>query len=123
MTVKLLFVDDNKLVLKCIAQCASKHKMLDVSTAISAKLALRLVEQHGPFDVIISDYLMPGMNGIELLRILKDQQPESIRFLQSSCTEISIVSEAIEEGIVSHFFPKPILFSDYSTMLRKCMCV
>lgn len=123
VTVKLLYVDANKLVLKCIVQCATKHEGLDVSTAKLASQALKILKQRGPFDVIISDYYMPDMNGIELLRLLKEQQPESLRFLQSSCAETNIVSKAIEEGLVSHVFPKPVLFSDYNVMLSRSVSV
>lgn len=122
MTVKLLLVDDNKLALKCMALCAAKQAWLDVSTASSASQALELVELRGPFDVIISDYSMPGMNGIDLLRIFKEQQPESLRFLQPSSVEINNVSDAIQEGIVLSFFSKPVMAADINAMLMStCM--
>jgi CheY-like chemotaxis protein len=118
LKIKLLCVDDNKLVLKLIAACAVNLTWLDMFTASSAKQALELTEQQGSFDVVISDYAMPGMNGIDLLRVLKEQCPDTLRFLQSSCADEMVVNTALQEGVVSHFFPKPAAIAEIVAMLN-----
>lgn len=117
MEVKMLFVDDNRQVLKCFSFCAGKYKRFVVSTARSANKAMELEEKQGPFDVIISDYFMPGMNGIELLRRMQKQRPESQRFIMSTTADSNDVLNAINEGVVSRFFPKPMLVADIDDML------
>jgi CheY-like chemotaxis protein len=117
MTVKLLCIDDNKFLLKCISKCASSVTGLDVYTANSAEHALKMVERHGSFDVIISDYHMPEMNGIDLLRILKGRLPDSKRYIQSSLDETDTISAAIQEGIALRFFTKPVLVADIDELL------
>lgn len=117
MTIKLLFVDDNKLMQKCVTQCAASHHWLDIAVVGSARQALELVEQQGAFDVIIADYFMPGMNGIDLLRIFKERHPESRRFLQSASIESNNVSNALNDGTALRFFYKPAMATDINAML------
>jgi CheY-like chemotaxis protein len=117
MSAKLLCVDDNKLILKCYSFCAEKRGGFVVSTASSAKLALELEERHGPFDIIISDYFMPGMNGIDFLRQMKELRPASVRFLQSATAGLYDVHHAIAEGAVSRFFRKPMMVSEINSIL------
>jgi two-component system probable response regulator PhcQ len=121
VTVKLLCVDDNKFLLKCISLCASTLVWLDVYTANSAEHALKMVDRYGTFDVIISDYLLPEMNGVDLLRILKERLPESQRFIQSSSAETDTISAAIQEGIALRFYSKPVLAADFDDLLS-CTC-
>lgn len=122
MTVKLLCVDDNKLLLKCISKCASIVAGIDAYTASSVRRALEMVEQYGSFDVIISAYYMPEMNGVDLLRVLKERLPESQRFIQSSYDETDSITSAILEGIAVRFFSKPVLAADIDDLLN-CTCV
>jgi DNA-binding NtrC family response regulator len=125
MSAKLLLVDDNRHILKCFSICAGKYKGFDVSTASSANQALDMEERQGPFDVIISDYFMPGMNGIELLRRMQKQRPESQRFIMSTSAgsnyDSNEVLNAIDDGVVSRFFPKPMLVADIDVMLNDAL--
>ncbi len=66
----MLYVDDEQMLLEICKIFLEKTGDLQVQTEISARRALERIQQE-PFDVIISDYQMPGMNGIEFLKQIR----------------------------------------------------
>ena len=58
---KVLFVDDESSILKGFQ--LNLGRKYDVFTAESGGEGLRILEEDGPFEVIVSDFAMPGMNG------------------------------------------------------------
>lgn len=73
--VSVLLVDDHAPVLRFLA-AAFKRQGCIVSTASSAEEALDLISDRG-FDLVVSDIKMPGLSGLDLLRTVKGQQPET----------------------------------------------
>jgi len=63
--LKILLVDDEPNVLAAFQRNLRQRFALD--TAQSGAEALRKIEQHGPYAVIVADMQMPEMNGLELL--------------------------------------------------------
>jgi CheY-like chemotaxis protein len=70
--VRVLIVDDDDRVKKALAMLL--RGKYAVSSAASGEEALALVDKEATFDLILSDVLMPGMNGIELIQRLRDQR-------------------------------------------------
>ena len=60
-----------------------------------------------PFDFIISDYHMPGMNGIQFLAIAKEMQPGAIRLMLSASAEFKTILGAINDAEVFRYIAKP----------------
>jgi two-component system probable response regulator PhcQ len=60
-----------------------------------------------PFDVVVSDYRMPTMNGIDFLKMIKGIQPDAIRLVLSASTEFDTVMNAINQAEVFRFIAKP----------------
>jgi len=118
MATRLLFVDDNKLMLKCVGLCSDKLHNLEVKTAASAEHALELDKAQGPFDIIISDYMMPGMDGVKLLRKMKSERPSLLCFLQSNGGQDLNIFQAIKDGVIASFFDKPMLAVEIEEMLE-----
>ena len=73
--MRVLLVDDHAPVLRFLA-AAFKRQGCVVSTASSAEEALDLISDHG-FDLVVSDIKMPGLSGLDLLRTVKGQQPDT----------------------------------------------
>jgi len=99
----ILFVDDEELLL-------SSYEMLflndyDVYLASSAEDALTLLEKRN-FSLIVSDYDMPGMNGIEFLNIVRKKYPDVIRILLTGFSDINIVVNAVNESNIFRFLIK-----------------
>lgn len=117
MTGKLLCVDDDSLVLRCLTGCLKQQKGIVVKTARSGQEALEIEAAHGPFDLIISDYHMPGMNGIDLLRRMRELRPGTPRVLYSADLDQSEVTDVTKEGTVSRFYTKSLTCADIDAMI------
>lgn len=104
--VKILCVDDEANVLKSL-----KRLFLDedyeIITAESGRKGIALLEQHGPVQVVISDYRMPEMDGIAFFKEVHDRWPDTVRIVLSGYADTAVVVAAINEGQVYKFIPKP----------------
>ena len=103
---KLLLVDDDVMVLKLYERYFGKH--FDVRTAKSAEEALKVIESGFKFEVILSDQVMPGMTGSELLYKLSQTHTQSIRMLMTADTEPSIIIRVSAQSRAFIVLNKPI---------------
>ncbi|NNM83240.1 MAG: Flp pilus assembly complex ATPase component TadA, partial [Burkholderiales bacterium] len=102
---RILLVDDELNVLRAL-QRIFRRENYRISTASNGNEALDLLSTED-FHLMISDYLMPGMNGAELLRRAKEIQPEMIRIMLTGHADTNAVMGAINEGAVYKFILKP----------------
>jgi len=102
---RLLIVDDEPSILKALAR-TFRAEAYEVVTASNSKEALARL-QEAPAQVIISDYMMPGMNGAELLKQVKTLYPDTIRIMLTGHADTGAVMGAINEGAVYKFILKP----------------
>ena len=105
MRTKVLLVDDDEMLLAGLKrQLRNKFR---VETAISGEVAVKMVEENGPYAVVVSDYMMPGMNGIELLSQVKQTNPDTIRMMLTGSADMTTAIKAVNEGSIYKFHPKP----------------
>ena len=76
---KILFVDDEESILRGVK--LNLGRTYDISTASSGRDALSLLEEAEPFQVIVSDFAMPGMNGADFLEKVREQDKEVVTLL------------------------------------------
>jgi DNA-binding response OmpR family regulator len=74
MSEKVLIIDDEKDFLDIIAE-RIRARGMDVSTVTSVDVALNMIEEES-FDVVIMDFMIPGMNGFQTLKAIKVKKPE-----------------------------------------------
>ncbi|MBW2412676.1 MAG: response regulator, partial [Deltaproteobacteria bacterium] len=79
MKDKVLLVDDDAMVLAGLKRQLRNQFRID--TALSGEEALKQVQENGPYAVIVSDFLMPGMNGIDFLSQVKKASPDTVRMM------------------------------------------
>jgi len=85
---RILFVDDERMVLRALRRVVlSRHPDWEVLCARSASVALGLLSDHGPVDVMVTDLSMPDVDGITLLGIVKERYPEVVRVVHSAHIE------------------------------------
>ena len=76
---RILCVDDEPLVLAGLAN--TLRRRFDVTTAVGGQEGLRALGDQGPFSVVVSDFMMPGMNGAEFLSFARVASPDAVRIL------------------------------------------
>lgn len=106
MNHKVLLVDDEPKVLASLRR--SLGHRFSLFCAGSGAEALALVESHGPFAAVVSDMRMPGMSGLELLREMRRQVPETVRLMLSGHADFNVVVAAVNDGAVFRFHTKPV---------------
>jgi two-component system response regulator HydG len=104
---KVLVVEDDPDIRK-ILELFLAEKGFQVKVAESAQRALEVLDQE-PTDLILSDVRMPGMSGLELLRHLKERDPEIQLVLMTAYSCVKDAVEAIQLG-AADYVEKPIDF-------------
>jgi len=85
---RILLVDDERMVLRALRRVVlSRHPDWEVLCARSASVALGLLSDHGPIDVMVTDLSMPDVDGIRLLGIVRERYPEVVRVVHSAHIE------------------------------------
>ncbi len=102
---RILLVDDEPNVLKAL-QRVFRQENYTVVTAPNGLEALELLGKE-PFQLMISDYMMPIMNGADLLKQAKALHPDMIRIMLTGHADTGAVMGAINEGAVYKFILKP----------------
>jgi len=102
---RILFVDDEPNILSGLKrQLRAQRKEWEMAFAESGKAALSMMEA-APFDVVVSDMRMPGMDGAELLNRVKERYPETVRIILSGHSELELVMKSV--GPTHQYLTKP----------------
>jgi two-component system probable response regulator PhcQ len=101
--ISILLVDDEPNVLTSLSRILKQYHL---TTATSSEEAL-LIAAERQFDVVISDYRMPGINGVEFLCRFKRIQPDAIRMVLTGFADLEGMQQAINDAEVFRFINKP----------------
>ncbi len=104
MTETILFVDDDIQLVSALQR--SFHRTYHVELALNADDALAALAET-PYALVVSDFQMPGMNGIELLSRVKGLSPETVRILLTGQADLETAIDAVNEGNIFRFLRKP----------------
>ncbi len=69
--------------------------------------ALAILLAQGPFAVVLSDYQMPGMDGVQFLREVSERAPDTVPMMLTAHDDIDIAVAALHEGNIFRFLRKP----------------
>jgi two-component system probable response regulator PhcQ len=120
---RLLVVDDDPLVVSALK--ATFQAMFSVGLRVEAftdpEQALTRMRDIG-FDVVMSDYRMPNMDGIEFLRLAGQIQPHIVRMMLSASSDFDIVQQAINEVEVYRYMAKPWSNADLFRHVNDALC-
>jgi len=105
MNDKVLLVDDDALVLAGLKR--QLRDRFSIDTALNGEEAMKQVNENGPYAVIVSDFMMPGMNGVEFLAHVKKTHPDTVRMMLTGTADMPTAIRAVNEGSIFQFHPKP----------------
>uniref|UniRef100_A0A831XE30 histidine kinase n=1 Tax=Geobacter metallireducens TaxID=28232 RepID=A0A831XE30_GEOME len=115
--VKTILVVDDEAVIRDL--CARALKGYRVLQAAEGEEALRLFEKGG-IDVILTDVMMPKMNGIDLLRRLKELEPTIVVIVMTGYAEKDIILNALKAD-ADDFITKPLNILQLKTAVDKAL--
>lgn len=95
------------------------HYSTDGERAIQMMRTAR--EQGEPYDLILLDWKMPGLNGLETARVIRKNYPERIPILLFTAYDWSDIEQEAREIGVNHFMPKPFFLSSFKTAISRVM--
>jgi CheY-like chemotaxis protein len=95
--MKVLLVDDDPLFLELSKTFLEVFHDIISDTVESAREALKILEKDS-YDVVVSDYDMPCMDGITLLRTIRDKRIDIPFILFTGIEETEVINRAIENG-------------------------
>lgn len=116
MKEKILIVDDDSNILAAFERQLRHH--FELVTVDNATQALLLLKQRGPFAVVVSDYRMPQINGLQFLGMVKKLAPETVRMMLTGHADMQVAIDAINEGNLFRFLIKPCPSSIFINAIR-----
>ncbi len=112
----VLVVDDDLAICSALEELISTEGF-QVTTSTSAEEALKLLSEK-TFPLVLSDIMMPGMSGIEMLEKIKSISPETIVVMMTGYSSIKGAITAIKTGAQDYLI-KPIKYDDIMLMLER----
>jgi response regulator RpfG family c-di-GMP phosphodiesterase len=102
---RVLCVDDEPQVLEGLS--VNLRRQFEVRTATGGPEALALLTQEPPFEVVMSDMRMPGMDGAAFLAKVREVMPDTVRMLLTGQADIASAVAAVNDGQIFRFLLKP----------------
>ncbi|MDE7261287.1 MAG: response regulator [Oscillospiraceae bacterium] len=122
--VRMIVADDDEEICRNIVATMAKTGVV-TDYATSGETAIQMMrttrEAGEPYDLILLDWKMPDLNGLETARLIRKNYSDKIPILLLTAYDWSeIEQEAMEIG-VSHFMPKPFFISTFKEAIRRVM--
>ncbi|MDQ7053618.1 MAG: response regulator [candidate division KSB1 bacterium] len=114
-----MFVDDEINILRMI-QRLLRNEHWEMQFVRSGEEAWEALQEQ-PVDIIVTDHRMEGMTGTQLLARVKAAFPDTLRIIFSGYTEVSTLTEAINQGNIYKFIHKPIKEEDLRLTIRRAV--
>lgn len=113
---RILIVDDDEHITEVVAKLASS--MGFETAAFTDPL---LAAQESRFDVVVTDFMMPNMSGIELLRVLRERNPDAVRILITAASDFKVAMRAVNDGEVFRLLGKPWHIAELRSVLGQAV--
>lgn len=116
MRHSLLIVDDEEFVRNALAR-ALRCEEYDIRTAEGPREAWEMLAAR-PADIILSDYKMPRMTGLEFLQRVREEFPDTIRIMLTGHADVETVIQAVNCSEIYRFLTKPWQDDELKLVLR-----
>ncbi len=115
----VLCVDDEVHILSALKRLLRKEGYTFL-TAVGGAEALEILQKQ-KVHLVISDYRMPEMTGVELIQKIKVIAPDTIRVILSGYADVSVILDAINKSEVYRFLTKPWNDDELKVSIRQCL--
>jgi two-component system, chemotaxis family, chemotaxis protein CheY len=120
--MKVLVVDDSGVMRKIIIRSLNALSVTDTAEAGNGVEGLEKYAAAGPFDLVITDWNMPEMNGLQFVQTLRSQGATLPILMVTTESEKASVLQAIQAG-VTDYLVKPFETEQLQDKLDKYVCV
>jgi len=115
---KIMVIDDEKIV-GDMAKISLEQDGYEVETFLNPAPALSRL-QETKFDVVVTDYKMKGIDGMEVLKTVKTLYPDTKVIMITAFANLDTAIEALR-GDVHDFFPKPVRIKELKASIRRAL--
>jgi DNA-binding NtrC family response regulator len=120
MDERLLIVEDEDTLRESLSRVFTREGY-QVVAVNSAEPALELFEE-GSFDLIITDIILPGITGIELLKRVKEAAPEQVVIIMTAYASLETAVETLRSGAYDYIV-KPIIHEEIKQIVKNALKV
>ncbi len=113
---KFLVVDDDETITEALAKVL-RSMGYEAVTHVDPREAAK----ESDFDLVITDFMMPHLSGVELLHVLKARNPGAVRLLITAANDFKVAMKAVNEGEVFRLLPKPWSLADLRTAIQQAV--
>ncbi len=118
MSERLLIVEDEDTLCESLRRVFLRERY-EVDVAGSAEAALGILGD-GSYSLIISDIILPGMNGIELLKLIKERIPDQLVVIMTAYASLETAIEALRAGTYDYVV-KPIIHEEIKQIVKNAL--
>ncbi len=115
---RIMVIDDEKIV-GDMAKMTLQQEGYEVETFLNAAPALERLKEE-KFDVVITDYKMKGIDGMEVLKTVKSLYPETKVIMITAFANLDAAIEALRAD-VHDFFPKPVKIKELKASIQRAL--
>ena len=119
MSYRILIVDDEKNMCRSLEILLEGETNCKVSSVTSAEAAIKVLDKTD-HDLVVTDLTMPGMNGMELLRFIKENYPQTQVIMMTAYSSVQSAIEAIKIGAYDYLL-KPFSDDEFLLSVRKAL--
>ena len=115
---RIMVIDDEKIV-GDMAKLSLEQEGYAVETFLNAEPALKRLQEE-KFDVVVTDYKMKGIDGMEVLRTVKEHYPATQVIMITAFANLDAAIEALRRD-VHDFFPKPVKIKELKASIKRAL--
>ncbi len=117
-TSRIMVIDDEKIV-GDMAKLSLEQDGYNVETFLNAEPALKRLQEEA-FDVVVTDYKMKGIDGMEVLKTVKEHYPKTQVIMITAFANLDAAIEALRRD-VHDFFPKPVKIKELKASIKRAL--
>ncbi len=114
----IMIIDDERIV-GDMAKLSLSQEGYDVETFLDGETALKRLREKS-FQVVVTDWKMKGVDGLEVLRTVKQHYPQTVVIMITAFASLDVAIEALRDDVFD-FFPKPVKIKELKASIRRAI--